>query len=60
MVNREEILDALELIRNICANCEDCENCPFCCEDFCVFRKGDTPESWRLNSKNDIWRAFTK
>lgn len=59
-MDRQKILDALELIRNICKDCEDCENCPFCCDDYCIFVEGNAPEDWKLNSKNDIWRAFTK
>ena len=58
---REEILNALGVIMDVCKETgeklEGCYSCPFYVNEECMImcRK---PESWSLNDKGAIWRAF--
>ena len=62
---KEEIINALKVIKDECDShncgneCEDsCEEC--CFSNFqlgCVFRE-KYPFRWKINEKEDVWRAF--
>lgn len=57
---QKEILDALELIKNVCwEQQDDCKKCPLysvtnCC---CIFRSDVNPDEWELNSPDKTWHA---
>ena len=54
----DEIIKALELVRNICKNYDTCHQCPFynidC--DACVIQYKE-PCDWILANECTIWRA---
>lgn len=52
-----EIMEALDMIRDICHEQHDCEDCPFADRDADCRIQARAPEDWYL--RNDkIWRAF--
>lgn len=60
----EEILNALKVIKEVCAEFENCPNCPFYkfTESLswtadCVIRN-KMPRRWELNTSKPAWRAF--
>ena len=57
-----EILDALEVIKNVCGEYHDvrcCGSiCPFSYEERCFFDEGMRPSEWTLNDGVKMWRAF--
>lgn len=55
---KEEILKALNVIKDECKEAEACECCPFSDKNaFCVFRK-DQPYEWDIKATEEVWRAF--
>lgn len=55
----EEILDALEVIQEIClTHHRECEkSCPFAHGTYCeIARK--LPDEWDIGGKENVWRAF--
>ena len=64
MEKREELLNALRIIRNFCRdrvrNGADCKNCHLRTKNghLCYLTK-NTPNNWELKrDAEDIWRAF--
>ena len=56
---KEEILEALNIIKEVCADTIDCANCAFYnvkCER-CNF-KINPPSCFKIVSESEIWRAF--
>ncbi len=51
-----DVLDALDLIKNICIATYNCEDCPFMKNGSCYIKHVD-PEKWEI-SHHYIWRAF--
>lgn len=58
MEDRQEIIKALELIKNICKKHENCNTCPLGTYDKCCMIQDRNPEDWKINDTNQIWRAF--
>lgn len=65
MIDKEEILKALETIKNVCRQCDGCENCPFrvgnddCYGGYvCGIQIDDTPAEWKIKPREESWRAF--
>lgn len=56
---KEEILNALQIIKDECEG-TNCKDCPFCgCAYVCMFKTDEIPEDWRIKNKEDsVWRAF--
>lgn len=57
-MEKQKILDALTLIKDICDKNNDCEDCPFCCANCCILREDIAPQDWKLNNADEKWRAF--
>ncbi len=60
MKTKEEIINALEVIRDVCKE-HNCSTCPLrhvnMHEGICEIEM-ETPEYWVLNIEDDAWRAF--
>ena len=58
---REEILDALQVIKDTCVDVgEDkngCHKCPFARNGLCILLD-EEPYKWELNFEGAVWRAF--
>lgn len=49
----EELLSALQMIKDQCVNTEDCKDCPICkCNGNCGVY-ADYPENWKLEKKEE-------
>lgn len=58
---KQKILDALELIKNICVENPNCEKCPLgtCYSNCNILRV--RPQDWNLSVlPEETWRAFKK
>lgn len=60
MKTREEIINALEVIRDVCKE-HHCSTCPLrhvngMSRGICELE--NSPEEWELNTEEDAWRAF--
>jgi hypothetical protein len=60
---KEEILNALQIIKDECTDTAGCHVCPFARRAgsmySCMFKADDTPEEWRIKrEKESMWRAF--
>ena len=58
---REEIINALRLIKDICEDRDvNCTKCPFGIKGLgCFFEhNADSPEYWDLTEETEAWRAF--
>lgn len=59
--NRNELLNALAVIKKVCQNSMDCDDCPLRSKDFeddsCALRI-TAPELWKLNEEKEKWRAL--
>lgn len=51
----EEILDALNVIKQTCVCSKECAECPFY-DNVCIIQ-GYAPQDWKINGKV-CWRAF--
>ena len=58
MEEKQEILKALELIKNICKKQEHCDECSFGTRDGYCLIQDKSPEDWELNDTKPLWRAF--
>lgn len=56
MENKEEILKALQTIKNICKEYSDCDPCPLAKGGYYGLRDR-APDSWKIKS-TDTWKAF--
>lgn len=58
---KEEILNALKVIRDICNSHKECATCPFYKTEnrrnVCSIRD-ETPNNWRISGTNERWRAL--
>ena len=52
-----EILEALNMIKDICDEQEDCETCPFADRVEVCHIQTKAPQDWDLR-KERVWRAF--
>lgn len=58
---KEEILNALKVIQDVCKSHEKCATCPFyktknrC--NICSITN-ESPNKWRISRTNEIWRAL--
>ena len=52
-----DLLNALNLIKNICESNTECDNCPLYVCNVCVLLSYP-PDSWELNDGSEVWRAF--
>lgn len=57
--NKEQIIEALKTIQEVCnENNNDCECCPlYACEGICGVMDL-SPDNWKINDPNEIWRAL--
>lgn len=58
-INRDEILDALRTLKELCtvqANEGGCSRCPLSRNEFCNI--DETPRFWELNESEKDWKAF--
>lgn len=56
--NPGEIINALQVIKNLCLSFEDCsQSCPLYCSG-CALREDVPPEQWQLNETYADWHAF--
>lgn len=60
---KEEILNALQIIKDECTDTADCYGCPFGVlvknTYGCMLKMDENPEDWRIkNEKESVWRAF--
>lgn len=56
MEDREEILEALRTIQNVCKKHSDCKDCPFEKGTSCIIL-AQTPIDWKIR-KASTWKAF--
>ena len=57
-MNKEEILKALEVIKNVCSELKpSCLDCPFYSEECGCYIMSKYPHTWKIQGK-DGWRAF--
>ena len=59
---QEEIIHALEVIKETCREHEKCADCPFYNKSIlpsCEIQY-DNPEDWQINKDQDVWRAFRR
>lgn len=57
---KEEIIRALEVIKETCVERAECEGCPFfngAVPFNCKIQHGN-PEYWKINNEQVVWRAF--
>lgn len=55
---KEEILKALNVIKDECKEAEECICCPFSDKNAgCMFHK-EQPYEWDIKSGEEVWRAF--
>jgi hypothetical protein len=54
---KEEILNALHIIRDECIKNTNCERCPFRLESHRCYIQNIRPNVWKIK-RNDNWRAF--
>ena len=58
---QEEILDALQVIKDTCDEIEEqkegCYKCPFSRNGLCIILDKE-PSRWELNFEGAVWRAF--
>lgn len=55
---QEEIINALKVIKDECESHNCCEECCFNNIHLrCMFSE-TFPFKWKINEKNDVWRAF--
>lgn len=59
MYSQEEILKALETIKNTCKHQDECEYCPLSKNTTCVLQD-QPPQDWKIREQDPpmIWRAF--
>lgn len=61
MPSSADILDALNVLKEVCKNHNDCTDCPLRYEEHsnvCFLQaNSETPSEWELNNV-DNWRAF--
>lgn len=61
---KEEIINALKVIKEECRSHEECKKCPFCDDSIetptiCMLDRRYAPGEWELNDiKPETWRAF--
>lgn len=53
---KEEILDALETIKNVCVSRQNCEGCPLGDDDRCALM-ANPPCDWTIRNQNE-WKAL--
>lgn len=60
-MNKKEIMQALEIIQEVCKRNAHCDDCPLRGSERDGFTpcsiKNDIPENWALNNKKP-WKAF--
>ena len=56
---RQEIIDSLSTIKQLCMDCDDCIQCPIYSEKYkeCLFQVTD-PDKWILREPTMKWRAI--
>lgn len=54
---REQIIQALTVIRDTCEEHDDCCECPFSNGGDCLIRSDESPEEWHLNDSKS-WKAI--
>ena len=55
-MNKNDIIEALKIIRNLCEEMENCDVCPLRYDnDYCTLEKV-CPQDWLIADNN--WRAF--
>lgn len=52
MYSEKEILDALNVLKNMCATTENCKDCPVGDDGHCTIR-GYSPADWDIGDEND-------
>lgn len=61
---KEEIINALKVIKEECRASEECKECPFCDDSIdyttiCMFDRPIAPAEWGISDiKPETWRAF--
>lgn len=59
--SREEIINSLLTIQQVCVKSKDCCDCPFWCQNqgnqVCMISYVD-PVHWRINDVEPPWKAF--
>ena len=59
--SREEIINSLLTIQQVCVESKDCKACPFWCKSqnsqVCMISYAD-PISWKINEVEPSWKAF--
>jgi hypothetical protein len=62
MRSREEILNALNIMKEVCEEAISCLACPLGDKDgICVIQEGGlNPCEWYLKKPEKVWRAFDK
>ena len=60
MPTKEEILNALTVIKQVCTNTGPCSDCPFRTgPDGTCYIVSTTPHNWEIiNEKPQAWKAF--
>lgn len=56
---RQEIIDSLSTIKQMCKDCNDCLKCPVYSVHYkdCLFNV-DSPGKWEIRQSASIWRAI--
>ena len=60
--SQEEIIHALEVIKETCNEHDECEGCPFFNRSlpFTCEILNDKPAFWKINEDPFVWRAFRR
>lgn len=56
MENREELLEALRTIQNVCKKNQFCDTCPLSKNESCVLKEQD-PVDWKIRVAT-TWKAL--
>lgn len=56
--SKEEIIKAVKTISEVCDEAQYCEHCPFGTSGGDCLIVRDSPASWTINGKSEIWRAL--
>ena len=58
-MNKEEIINALKMIKNVCNSLRYCTECPFYCNSNgkCLIQ-ATIPNNWDINEDTIVWRAL--
>ena len=55
---REKLMKALQVIKDTCNKNPKCKECPLAESDGNCLVNYITPDGWKINDNNEVWRAL--